>query len=79
MGESMELSFEMTSLKLYFFQLIKKYIPDSYIINCESSERRLLKDLAIANEFNLIIYDNANNIRYLENFHILDKINVLIY
>jgi hypothetical protein len=79
MGETINISFETTSLKHYFFQVIKKYDPELYIINCESSERRLVKDIKNAHDSNIIIYDNAYNIDNLENFHILDKTNIFIY
>ena len=72
------LSFETSYLKNIFFKEIKKYIPNIYIINCCSSERRLKQDLLNAVGYDLIIYDCINEFNNMKDLHILNKQKIYI-
>lgn len=50
-----------THLKSIFLSQLKKYIPDLYIIQGNSSERRLLKDLSSISVNDLVVMDNVKN------------------
>ena len=72
------LSFETTYLKNIFFKEIKKYIPDTYIINCCSSDRRIKHDLLEAVGYNLIIYDFVDEVNNSDIINILNKQKIFI-
>jgi hypothetical protein len=78
-GESdLFLLFETSYLKNIFFNNIKKYFPNTYIINCCSSKRRLEHDLSISKEYDLIIYDNINAFNNADELYILNKQKIYI-
>ena len=57
-----------TYLKNIFLNTLKKYISDIYIIQGNSSERRLQKDLSSISVKDLVVMDNvkkSNNINIL--------------
>lgn len=48
-----------TYLKNIFLNTLRKYIPDIYIIQGNSSERRLQKDLSSISVKDLVVMDNV--------------------
>jgi hypothetical protein len=67
-----------TYLKNIFFYSLKKYIPELGIINCNSSERRLLQDIDNSRIYDLIILDGIKNFNNLRNINILNR-KIYIY
>jgi hypothetical protein len=75
-----KLSFETTALKNYFFHTIKKYVPDAYIINCISSEKRIYKDLISAKKYDLVVFDNIKKSDInIENINMINSKKIFIY
>lgn len=55
---AIKLEFQSSYIKQYFFSTIKQYISDVIIINCDSSEERLLSDLNQISRYDTVIFDN---------------------
>ena len=54
------LRFQSSITKQYFFSLIKQYIPDVNIINCDSSEDRFENDIKHLHENDVVVFDNIH-------------------
>lgn len=57
---SHEVEFSDTYLKNLFFREIKKYINNTFIINCDSSKNRLQIELSGIPLGSFVIYDHVN-------------------
>ena len=62
-----------TYLKNYFLHELKKYVPETYIINCNCSERRMMQDLQNVSMYDLIVFDCVRNINDIEQLNILNR------
>lgn len=54
------LRFQSSTTKQYFFSLIKQYIPDVIIINCDSSEDRFENDIKHLHKDDVVVFDNIH-------------------
>lgn len=64
-------------IKQYFFSVIKQYIPNIIIINCDCSESRLKKDLQNLSKHDIVVFDNISQCQ-LEFEDIVDCKKILI-
>jgi hypothetical protein len=55
------IKFKTSRLKIRFFTTINQYIQNTYIINCNCSHDRLLKELREYPRSSFIIFDNIND------------------
>lgn len=68
-----KVKFKSSRLKIQFFAIINQYISDPYIINCDCSHDRLLKELREIPRSSFIIFNNTNS---CEDINILHSINI---
>lgn len=58
--------FKYDYLKVYFFQTIKKYIPNIYIINCDSSKNRLQIELQNIPVGSFVVFNHVNKCEFTD-------------
>ena len=63
------LRFQSSTTKQYFFSLIKQYIPDAIIINCDSSEDRFENDIKHLHRDDVVIFDNIRKCPHFSNLN----------
>lgn len=73
--KQLNLVFGTTSLKLIFFNKLKVYHPHIKIINCDSSESRLISEVLSYDEDELIVFDRVNYCRDLSIFNMINQHN----
>lgn len=70
-GRRKNIIFESSYIKYAFFNKLKHYHPNTKIINCDSSKRRLLEEIKECGD-QLVIFDKVN---YCDDFNIFNRIN----
>ena len=56
-------------IKQYFFSVIKQYIPNIIIINCDSSEDRFENDIKHLHRDDVVIFDNIRKCPHFSNLN----------
>ena len=69
--------FETSYLKSIFFNKLKVYYPEVLIVNCDSSKKRLLKDIEKYDD-DIIVFDKVNYCTDFDIFNMINKLNRIL-
>lgn len=74
------LRFQSSTTKHYFFGVLKQYIPNIIIINCDSSGDRFENDIKNIHETDIVIFDNIKNHPHInDDLKHIFKRNILVW